>query len=161
MKSLALVCVFVVLALQGASAQATVFLVRHAEKAASGDAKNPDLSDIGQARAKALGKSLKDTGVTAIYATEFKRTQQTAEPLAHAKGVEVTSIPANETATLVSKLKETKGNALVIGHSNTLPEIIKALGVSDSIAIGDNDYDDLFVIINDVTPPKLLHLHYN
>ncbi|MGZ4983805.1 MAG: phosphoglycerate mutase family protein [Chthoniobacterales bacterium] len=161
MKPLLLAAVLSLASIQLISAQSTIFFVRHAEKAQDGDAKDPDISEIGRARAEALAKTLKDARITAIYATEFKRTQQTATPLAHASHVEVTIIPAKETEELIAKLKAAKGNALVVGHSNTLPDIMKALGVSDSISIADNDYDDLFVISTETQPPQLLHLHYH
>ena len=62
---------------------------------------------------------------------------------------------------MIAKLKETKGNVLVVGHSNTIPDIIKALGVSDSIAIDDNDYDNLFVVSLGTGSATLLRLHYD
>jgi broad specificity phosphatase PhoE len=142
------------------AAQSTLFLVRHAEKA-DNDAKDPDISEAGRARADALAKTLKDAGITAIYATELKRTQQTAAPIARALQIDVTIVPAKETEALIAKLKATKGNALVVGHSNTLPGIMQALGVTDAITIGDNDYDNLFVVSTGAPPPKLLRLHYD
>ncbi|MBA2241830.1 MAG: histidine phosphatase family protein [Chthoniobacterales bacterium] len=143
------------------AAQSSIFLVRHAEKAAGdgADAQDPDLSEAGRARAESLALMLRDAHLTAIYATEFKRTQQTAAPVARAAGLEVTTIPAKETATLVSKLKEREGNALVIGHSNTLPEIIKLLRFADSIIVEESEYDSLFVLTHGL-PPQLLRLHY-
>ncbi len=160
MKKLVLISVFFALSLLIASAQSTIFLVRHAEKATDGDSKDPNLSEVGRARAESLAVVLKDANIASIYATELKRTQQTAEPIARATHLSVNIIPAKQTEELVEKLKETKGNVLVVGHSNTLPDIIKALGVSDSITIADNDYDDLFVI-SIGAPSKLLHLHYH
>lgn len=159
--------VLLALALLGAtpiaSAQSTIFLVRHAEKAgvpAGSDAKDPELSEAGQARAAALARVLKDAQLTGIFASEFKRTQQTAEPVARDFRLQVTTVPAKETPALVAKLKEAKGNVLVVGHSNTLPEIIKALGVQTSVAIDEADYDNLFVLTPKSSPPELLHLHY-
>jgi broad specificity phosphatase PhoE len=159
-------CLFFCVALlccgQIVAAQSTIFLVRHAEKAdasTSADPKDPELSEAGRARAESLAKTLKDTNLTAIYATEFKRAQQTAEPIARAAGIKTTTVPANETASLISKLKETKGNALVVGHSNTLPDIIKALGIATPITIKDPDYDNLFMLIGG-EQPRLIRLHY-
>lgn len=139
-------------------AEPTIFLVRHAEKAQDGDAKDPDLSDAGRARAESIAEVLKDAGITAIYATELKRTQQTAEPLARLANVEVTIVPAKETAALIAKLKATDGAALVVGHSNTVPQILQALGVSAPVTIGESDYDNLFVVVGGA-PPKLIRLH--
>ncbi|MDQ6860679.1 MAG: histidine phosphatase family protein [Verrucomicrobiota bacterium] len=133
-----------------------IFIVRHAEKGA-GDRKDPDLSHPGQRRAEWLAATLKDAGITAVFATEFKRTQQTAEPLARATHLNVTVLPANDTAALVAKVKETQGNALVVGHSNTIPEILKAFGSTMPIAIDENDYTNLFVF-SPGSPPALARM---
>ena len=142
-------------------AQSTIFLVRHAEKAKSRsiDAKDPSLTNAGRARAKSLSTTLKDANLTTVYATEFKRTQQTAEPVVRSVGIPVTIVPAEETKTLISKLKKSRGNSLVVGHSNTLPEIIKALGVRPSVVIGETDYDNLFVVVRG-SSSQLIRLHY-
>lgn len=141
-----------------ADAQSTLFIVRHAEKAESAD-KNPDLSEAGRARAESLAKMLKDAGVTAIYATEFKRTQQTAAPLAKARGITVTIVPAKDTVAITTQLRDVRGNALVVGHSNTVPALIKALGLDTPIDIAEADYDNLFVIVLD-EKSRLIRLHY-
>ncbi len=145
-----------------AAAQSTIFLVRHAEKAegapGSGEAKDPGLSETGRARAESLATVLKDAGISAIFATEYQRTQQTAEPLAHAIQLDVNLVPAKETAMLVSKLKETQGNALVVGHSNTIPDILKALGATVVYSLDEGDYDNLFVFVPGATP-QLIRLH--
>ena len=135
-----------------------LFLVRHAERADTGGApqKDPGLSEKGRERAEALARELR---ITALYTTEFKRTQQTAAPLARSLGVNPEVVPAKEMATLLHKLKDGSGNVLVVGHSNTLPKIVQALGISARPKIGESDYDDLYVVIPGPTP-RLLHLHY-
>jgi 2,3-bisphosphoglycerate-dependent phosphoglycerate mutase len=140
-----------------ATAQSTVFFVRHAEKADA--TKDPDLSEAGRARADALAKMLKDANITAIYATEFKRTQQTAAPLAKALDITVTTLPAKNSAALIEKLRASNGNALVVGHGDTIPDLIKALGISELINVGENDYDNLFAVVLD-QKPHLIRLHY-
>lgn len=140
-----------------ASAQPVVVIVRHAEKAANGD--DPDLSSAGRARADALARILKDSGITAIFTTEFKRTQQTAAPTATSAHVRATVVAAKDTAGLVAKLHELNGNALVVGHSNTIPDIIKALGINNAINIPDDDYSELLIVtLGD--KPQLFRLHY-
>ena len=138
-----------------------LFLVRHAERADTGGTpqKDPGLSEKGRERAEALAHELRDAGITALYTTAFKRTQQTAAPLAHSLGVESEVVPAKETSALLRKLKDGSGNALIVGHSNTLPEIMQALGISSPPKIGEADYDDLFVLIAG-PPARLIHLHY-
>ena len=143
--------------LSTATAQSTIFIVRHAEKADA--TKDPDLSDAGRARAEALAKMLKDANITAIYATEFKRTQQTATPLAKALSITITTLPAKDNAALIAKLCASNGNALVVGHGDTIPDLIKALGISDPINIGENDYNNLFAVELD-QKPHLIRLHY-
>lgn len=140
-------------------AQSTLFIVRHAEKAQSGG-DDPDLSTAGRARADALATMLKDVSVSAIYATEFKRTQQTAAPLAKAMGLTATIMPAKDSAALIAKLRKPGGNVLVVGHSNTIPDLIKALGIAPPISLADDDFDNLFVIVLG-QEPRLLRLHYH
>lgn len=147
--------------LGSAGAQSSIFLVRHAEKAvaAGAETKDPELSDLGLVRAESLRRLLQDAGIGAVFATEFKRTQQTAASVATAAGIPLTTVAAQETPALISKLKATRGNVLVVGHSNTLPEIIKALGGTAEITIEESAYDNLFLVIMS-SPPQLIHLHY-
>jgi broad specificity phosphatase PhoE len=156
MKRLVFCFVLLSAALSAATAQSTIFIVRHAEKADAG--KDSELSEAGHTRAEALAKTLKDAKIAAIFATEFKRTQQTAAPLAQALGIEVSIRPAKATD-FALKLRTVHGNALVVGHSDTIPALIKELGISEPINIGDNDYDNLFAVILD-EKPRLIRLHY-
>lgn len=148
-----------------AMAQPAVFLVRHAERADTAPGAtpamgaDPDLSEAGKARAESLATMLKDAKITAIFATEFKRTQQTAAPLAKALGLTVTTVPSKNTVDLVKQLKAAKGNVLVVGHSNSVPDVIKGLGVSTPVTIGDDDFDNFF-IVNRTATPSLVRLHY-
>jgi broad specificity phosphatase PhoE len=151
-------CFFLASALLSiATAQSTIFIVRHAEKADA--SKDPDLSEAGRARAEALATTLRDANINSIYATEFKRTQQTAAPLAKALGITVTVLPLQDSAALIAKLRALNGNALVVGHGNTIPDLLKALGISEPINIADNDYDNLFALVLD-EKPRLIRLHY-
>ena len=140
------------------AAQSTVFIVRHAEKAESGG-NNPDLSEAGRSRAEALAKMLKDAGISAIYATELKRTQQTAAPLAKMLHLDPTIVPAKDSATLIAKVRGSTGNVLVVGHGNTIPDLIKGFGIATPINIAENDYDNLFVLVLE-EKPRLIRLHY-
>src|SRR4029077_5151171 len=93
-----------------------VFLVRHAEKAAEGA--DPSLNDAGRKRAGALADMLADAGITAIFSSEFHRTQETAAPLAERLGIKVTVIPGKDIDALVARVRELKPGtrALVVGH---------------------------------------------
>lgn len=162
MNPLLLAALTVAFFVHPAAAQSTIFLVRHAEKATGGggDLQDPDLSEAGRTRAASLARILKDAGVAAVFATEFKRTQQTAAPTARAVGVTMKQVPGNKTAALVAKLRAVRGNALVVGHSNTIPEILRMLGVSAPVTIGETDYDNLFVVVLSAPSPQFVHLHY-
>jgi broad specificity phosphatase PhoE len=141
-----------------AAAKSTIFIVRHAEKAASGG-NNPNLSEAGRARAKTLSNMLKDASISAIYVTEFKRTQQTAAPLAKMLHLHPTTVPAKDSTTLIAKLRASSGNALVVGHGNTIPDLIKGVGIATPIQIAENDYDNLFILGLE-GKPRLIRLHY-
>src|SRR5204863_9295069 len=157
MKALALfILLFVSVPI--ASAQPVVVIVRHAEKAANGG-NDPDLSSAGRARAEALARILNDSGITAIFTTEFKRSQETAAPTATSTDVTPTTVAAKDTAALVTKLHQLSGNALVVGHGDTIPNIINALGINSQINIPDADYSELLIItLGD--KPQLFRLHY-
>jgi phosphohistidine phosphatase SixA len=122
-------------------------------------AADPELSEAGKARAQSLAAALKDAAITAIYVTEYKRTRQTAEPLAKVLGIEVTVVSSKEPGALIEKVKAGSGNALVIGHSNTVPEIIRQLGIVEPVKLADSDYDWLFAVTRS-DKPSLLRLHY-
>src|SRR5213076_3569221 len=140
------------------SAQPVVVIVRHAEKATNGG-NDPDLSSAGRARADELARILKDSGITAIFTSEFKRTQETAAPTATSIGVTATVIPAKDTAALAAKLHQLNGNALVVGHGDTIPNMIKELGIDSPINIPDEDYSELLIVtLGD--KPHLFRLHY-
>ena len=148
-----------------AVAQSTVLIVRHAERADAGSrggmtsAADPDLSAAGRARALSLAAALKDAAITAIFATEYRRTQQTAAPLAKALRLTVVTIPSRDVQELVARVNAAPGNVLVVGHSNTIPEVIKSLGVDARVEIADSQYDNLFIITR-AQKTALLRLHY-
>jgi broad specificity phosphatase PhoE len=141
-----------------ATAGPTIFFVRHAEKATTGG-DDMDISEVGRARAESLATLLKDAEISAIYTTEFKRTQQTAAPLAKVLQLEPAVISSKDRPALVTKLQASSGNVLVVGHGNTIPDLIKTLGISSPINIADNDYDNLFVVLLE-EKPRLIRLHY-
>jgi broad specificity phosphatase PhoE len=157
MKALALLILLFV-SVPVVSAQPVVVIVRHSEKATNGG-NDPDLSSAGRARADALARILKDSGITAIFTSEFKRTQETAAPMAKSTHVTPTVVAAKDTAALVARLHQLNGNALVVGHDDTIPNIVKALGISSSINIPAADYSELLIVtLGD--KPQLFRLHY-
>ncbi len=142
----------------------TIILVRHAEKAiVPPENKDPDLSEAGQARAQGLAKMFSGSGIAAIYATQFKRTQQTAKPLADKFGIAVTIVDAKKTSDVVRQIRADHAGKVIFvaGHNNTVPEIIAALGGPKMPIISETEYDNLFILtIPNQGPPKLLKLKY-
>jgi broad specificity phosphatase PhoE len=158
MKDLALILSITLLLVAHANAAPVIFIVRHAEKASTGG-NDPDLSLQGQKRADALAHILKDSQITSVFVTEFKRAQETAAPTAKAAHVSPTVVAANDIGALVKKLRGLNGNALAVGHGNTIPDLLKALGVATPVSIPDDDYNEIFVVwVGDV--PRSLRLHY-
>jgi broad specificity phosphatase PhoE len=125
----------------------TVLVVRHAEKQLDqGD--DPPLTDKGIARARLLAKLLARTKPAAIYATEWRRTKDTVQPLADAVAVPIRTVDAKDTAGLAKKIAaEHEGQTVVVaGHSNTVNKLIAALGGPAFPDLEDSDYDNLFVV---------------
>ena len=132
------------------SGTTTVVLVRHAEKAAE-PAADPPLTAAGEARAQALVNAVADMPVHAILSTDFARTRATAAPLAARLGLvpELVDARARDHARLVAEgiLAHHRGETVVVvGHSNTVPDIVAALGAPKPTAICDSEYDNLYVV---------------
>jgi broad specificity phosphatase PhoE len=132
------------------SGTTTIVVVRHAEKAAE-PAADPPLTAIGEARAQALVEAVRGMPVTAIISTDFVRTRSTAAPLAARLGLapEIVDARLRDHARLVAEgiLARHRGETvLVVGHSNTVPDIVAALGATRPAPICDAEYDALFVV---------------
>lgn len=138
MRRLLLPLLLLAFALPLAAQSPTVIVVRHAE-ALSGD--DPGLSEAGIARANALAKVLQDAGVTAIYVTQYARTKDTAKPLAAALDVPLTEYDARGA---LPEIRE--GVVVIVGHSNTVPAIVKALSGKDVEPIAHTEYDRLYIV---------------
>lgn len=124
-------------------AAATFVIVRHAEKSTD-DPRDPSLSETGTARARSLARLLADVPLSAAYATGLRRTQQTAQPAADARGIEITIYDAEIPATTLAAQLRTAhahGTVLVVGHSNTVPDIVAALSGQPVDAMSDDQYD--------------------
>lgn len=132
-----------------AAAQKLVFVARHAERAdePARPAPDPPLSAAGQARAEKLNTMLKDAGIAAIFVSQYRRTQETAKPLAATLKLAPQMTPGTIDE-LLGTLKSRHANdvVLVVAHTSTIPGIVKALsGVT--ITIADEDYTSLFVVV--------------
>jgi broad specificity phosphatase PhoE len=137
-----------------------VVLVRHAEKETTGS--DPALTAAGQARAALLASTLKDAGVTAIFATATRRTRETAAPLAALRHLDVADTEKDLTRVRAQILAAGAGKrVLIVGHSNTVPGLIAALGGPSGLEIADNEFDAFFVLtIPPQGSPTLLTLRY-
>ena len=126
-----------------------VYLVRHAEKDRKErdkevDKKVPLKSPCGFQMAKELSGELKNSGITAIYTTEYTRTKQTAKPLADSiplipSEIEKKNLPAFEETLCTENANKT---ILVVGHSDTSEKLLKILGLEPERI----DYCELFII---------------
>jgi len=141
-----------------AAQQTTVILVRHAEKAVA-PANDPGLTDAGATRARALMAIARDAGVTAVITTQFTRTRETGRPAAEALGITPEVARAGGSAAQhaqdVARMVQAHagGVVLVVGHSNTIPAIVAALGAPQPPPICDSEYDDLYVVTLTPTAP--------
>ena len=133
-------------------ATTTVIFVRHAEKAES-PADDPGLSDAGRRRASELARQLVDAdvvaGIDAVYTTPFRRTEETARPVAEALDLPLKSYDAEDTELFVENLvREHKGKiVLVVGHSNTVPQMIGNMGASKKVPpIAEGEYDNIYLV---------------
>ena len=150
-----------------AATSTTIILVRHAEKAPQ-PADDPPLTPAGEARAVALIDAVGAAGVQAIYSTKWKRTQQTALPIAQKLGVPVTTFDAAPGARgygeiyAAELLAKHRGRVvLVVGHSNTVPAILEGLGVANAPRITDPEYDNIFIVtVPDTGTARMVRAKY-
>lgn len=122
----------------------TVYLVRHAEKHAEG--KDPALTACGQARADALASSLANVKLAAVYATPYQRTWQTAAAVAKQQQLDITQYDPRQSEVLLAQLKAQTLPVLVVGHSNTVPELVAQLSGIAMAALTEQDYDLLYQV---------------
>ena len=141
-----------------------VILVRHAEKAAE-PAADPPLTEAGAARARALAAALEHARVQAVITTELTRTRETARPVAEADHLSpevVHSGPrAEHVKAVAAAVRRHEGETiLVVGHSNTVPAIIAALGGPTLPDICDSQYSTLYVLYLDGSRASLVTSSY-
>lgn len=153
------------LAMAPLSAQ-TVILVRHAEKAQV-PGNDPPLSEAGTARAEALQAALQHANVRHVIVTSRRRTTLTAAAVIAAQHLQPVVIPygdgdsAQVAAVAAAVRKVPKGEAvLVVGHSNTVPPIIAALGGPKLPDLCDASYSTIFVLELERSPVRLVRAHY-
>ena len=126
-----------------------VFLVRHAERADDGGMapeEDPPLSVAGRERAQALASLLEDAGITHVHTSDYQRTRETAAPLAAATGLSASTYDVRDLGPFAVELLATPGRHLVVGHSNSTPELVTALGGDPHGEIATMEYDRLYVL---------------
>jgi broad specificity phosphatase PhoE len=126
----------------------TVILVRHAEKKIEPVNPDPDLAPEGVERAQLIARMFAEANINVIYATQYKRTQQTVQPLSYRFGAPVILLNADQTHELVDQIHTTqRGKTIFIaGHNNTVPAIVSALSGETYPPIPENEYDNLFIV---------------
>ena len=146
---------FIVLALVFYSCSTVkYFVVRHAEKenvtpGSNMSATDPPLSPAGKARAIELMEELKGENIVHVYSTNYIRTKSTAEPLNNMRGTTSQIYDARQPDSLITRLRQIKrGNVLIVGHSNTVDDIVNRLTGSTHVPgdLKDSDYDNLYII---------------
>jgi len=142
--ALTLLCPSAILHAQ--AAPITVFVVRHAEKGPENP--DPSLTPQGHQRATALARVLGDSHVTAVFASEFKRAQETVEPLAKFAGLTTAIVPAAMLDSLVVRLRALPPGSRVVvaSHSNLVHLIVEKLSGVSVPPLADTDYDRLVVV---------------
>lgn len=131
----------------------TYYIVRHAEKAAVNgntnmNASDPLLTDAGKERAEALKELLKNENIGHIFSTNTIRTRSTAEPLSKQLGITIETYAPRPDAAFIQQLKGLKKNVLIVGHSNTIDDIVNMLCDRQKIPtdIDESVYNNLFVV---------------
>lgn len=131
-------------AFSSAQAETVLILVRHAEKV--DESQDADLSDAGRARARALAAVLKDSGIQAIYSTDYRRTLETVKPTAESTSKLIEVYDGDNLEGFAKDLRARGRRALVVGHSDTTPELVKLLGGEPGSPIAPDEYDRMYIL---------------
>ena len=122
-----------------------LYLVRHAEKQQDGS-RDPFLDEAGISRAEKLSLWFQDKSIRDIWSSDFHRTRDTAKPLLSSLGLELTIYDPRQLADLSEKLLNRQNNALVVGHSNTTPELARLLCECEIDPMDETEHDRLIVV---------------
>ena len=121
----------------------TIYVSRHMRK---DDGDDPNLSAQGAAEALRLAELLKGKGIAAIFVTPTKRSRETAQPLATATGAPVETYDPRDNAALAKMVATIPGSILIVGHSNTVPAIVAAVGGSPPGPMTEEEFGRLFAV---------------
>lgn len=138
----------------------TLYLVRHAEKQA-GSSRDPALTEIGKTRSELLAVWFQDKNITEIWSSDYKRTRDTAMPLVTRLGLELIIYDPRNLPNLVKELSHQRRTALIVGHSNTTPELARLLCDCLIADMDESEYDRLIVISVVGSRPQVRTLQQN
>ncbi|HEU5483068.1 MAG TPA: histidine phosphatase family protein [Sphingomicrobium sp.] len=130
------------------AAPKNVYVTRHLQK---GEGDDPSLTAEGSANAEKLAAMLADKGITAIFVTPTRRTTETATPLAKRLGITITTYDPRDPDALVKAVAAAPGPVLVVGHSNTVPDLVARFGGQRPAPMSEEDFGTLFVVEPDGT----------
>ncbi len=122
----------------------TIYLVRHAEKVL--EQKNPPLTACGIERAKQLASMLEQAEIKTIYSTQYTRTEETAQPLAAKLNLSVKSYSPKDLAIFAKQAKSENSNMLIVGHSNTTPQLTALIANTEVKDITEKEYQMLYQV---------------
>jgi len=131
-----------------ASESKEIYLIRHAEKQTD-DSKNPSLTKEGIKRAENIAKMLANKDISAIYSSNYNRTRETAAPLAKKLNLTITIYDPRKLKEFAQDIFKTHGNLLIVGHSNTTPNLAVLLGGESFGKIDESEYDRIYRLILD------------
>ncbi|WP_100658649.1 SixA phosphatase family protein [Alteromonas flava] len=141
--------------LQTSALAQTYYVLRHFEKAPTPD--DPPLSTRGIQQANALAALLNDKDIQCIYSTNYQRTLQSVTPLANALSIKVQLYDPRQPEKLINSLTTTQGDCVIVGHSNTVPDLVERLGGTGA-PLTEKDYGDVFILVKDKL--RLLDQHH-
>jgi phosphohistidine phosphatase SixA len=130
-----------------------VYVMRHLQKAPGDD---PALTKEGALLADLLAGQLGNFGIKAVFATPTRRATQTGEPLARFLRIPVTPYDPRDVPALVAAVKAVPGDVLVVGHSNTVPDLVAALGGTRPAPIGESQYGTIYQVTDGSPDVRLL-----
>ncbi len=149
MKIFSSIFVFVILSFLvagQAKADATIYLVRHAEKQTDGT-KDPHLTERGERRAAYLAQQLALANITKIYSSNYKRTLETAKPLSELLGVSVELYDPTKLVEFAQAMKKETGQILIVGHSNTTPQLTALLSGLEVDEMDESEYENMYHLV--------------
>lgn len=140
----------------GFAEQQTWYFVRHFEKQLGDD---PSLTETGKARAEALAAFFSDKPLTQVYSTDYHRTLETATPVTALKGLPIDNYDPRNLVEFAAKLK-TLNHVLVVGHSNTTPQILSLMG-GEKVNIEEGDFGVVYWLQkhDSELTTKSIHIH--